>query len=760
MEPQEIGRVRKNTYNLRGFKRTFIFILIAAILVATGSVLAWKQVTNRLSQDARESIESAGRELAENFNYLLEAEFQILSSISVSLEAPAVLANKQRLVGYLERQNKRNVFDLTGYQAPDGTAWFSNGKTLKWFLSQAVVDAVYKQGQFISGRRKNPFENEDILIFAVPLKEGEEKGVVFATHTATFYRQTLTANLWQGNGIGIIMDKDGDIVLSAPKSSYGNIFEMMSDFLFDAGFSADQIKEEVSSGKSGLSGYSLRGEHRFAAYHPLKYNNWYAFAVLPTAFVAEKALGLMVMAWLICFSVIAVLVVCIVFMLRMQHQNGRALYAMGFVDSLTQADNLNSFHFKYASAVEAFKKKGVPFALAVVNINRFKAVNDIYGLEEGDKILKQVAAALQEGLQEGELFCRSSADEFLLLLACPGRTDLALRLENVAQRAGRFCQADGKCLPLSLTCGVYVVDEDSPFYIMVDRAKLALSSARQRAGAVYAFYDEAFRRRIVAEKHIESHMESALQNGEFKLYLQPKCDFKTGKIESAEALVRWEQPGKGLIAPDNFIPIFEKNGFILKLDWFMLKQTLGLLKEWKEAGLNIVPIGINFSRLHLDDPSFVEELSRLADEYGVDHQFLEAELTESVVFGNTAIMKRFVDDLHAKGFSVAMDDFGSGYSSLNVLKNLEFDCVKLDKEFLVREEGSTRMRAIISGLVSMIKSLGGKIVAEGVETQEQAQFLQSIGCDLAQGYLFYKPLSPQEFAKLLPAAGSTGQKAQ
>lgn len=749
MENKELGRIRKNSYNLRGFKRAFVFILVAAVLVATGSVLAWQQVTRRLSQDARESIASAGRELAENFNYLLEAEFQILSSISVSLETPAVLNYKERLVSYLERQNNRNLFDSTGYQAPDGTAWFSNGEQLNWFLSPQEVKTVYEQKRYVSGRRTDPFDNDDILVFAVPLKEGQETGVVFATHSASFYRQTLTANLWQGNGIGIIMDKSGDIVLSAPKSSFGNIFDMAEGFVFDGGFSAAKIKADIASGGNGLSGYSFNGEHRFASYYPLKFNQWYAFAVLPTAFVAQKALGLMVMAWLICFSVIAVLVVFIVFILRMQHQNGRALYQMGFVDALTQADNLNAFHFKYTSAVESFKQKGVPFALVVVNINRFKAVNDIYGFEEGDKILKQVALALQEGLQEGELFCRSSADEFLLLLACPGRTDLALRLENVAQRAGRFCQADGKCMPLSLTCGVYVVDEDVPFYIMVDRAKLALSSARQRAGAVYAFYDEEFRRRIVAEKNIESHMEAALQTEEFKIYLQPKCNFETGRVESAEALVRWEQPGKGLIAPDHFIPIFEKNGFILKLDWFMFKQTLSLLKQWKEAGLEVVPVGINFSRLHLDDSHFVEELSRLADEYGVEHRLLEAELTESVVFGNTDVMKRFVDDLHAKGFSVAMDDFGSGYSSLNVLKNLDFDCIKLDKEFLMREESSGRMRVIISGLVSMIKGLNSRIVAEGVETPEQAQFLQSIGCDLAQGYLFYKPLSPQEFAKLL-----------
>ena len=149
MENKELGRIRKNSYNLRGFKRAFVFILVAAVLVATGSVLAWQQVTRRLSQDARESIASAGRELAENFNYLLEAEFQILSSISVSLETPAVLNYKDRLVSYLERQNNRNLFDSTGYQAPDGTAWFSNGEQIKWFLSPQEVKTVYEQKRYI-----------------------------------------------------------------------------------------------------------------------------------------------------------------------------------------------------------------------------------------------------------------------------------------------------------------------------------------------------------------------------------------------------------------------------------------------------------------------------------------------------------------------------------------------------------------------------------------------------------------------------------
>ena len=182
---------------------------------------------------------------------------------------------------------------------------------------------------------------------------------------------------------------------------------------------------------------------------------------------------------------------------------------------------------------------------------------------------------------------------------------------------------------------------------------------------------------------------------------------------------------------------------------FTLEETLRLLKKWKEEGKPVVPVGVNFSRLHLQEPHFIDELAQTADKYGVEHQLLEIELTESVVFGNVDLMKQVIEGLHGKGFSVAMDDFGSGYSSLNVLKNLDFDCIKLDKEFLARGEGNPRMRQIISGLVRMVKSLGSGVVAEGVETAEQAEFLSRIGCDLAQGYLFSRPLPPQEFEKRL-----------
>ena len=737
-------------YRITGFKRSFGIILTAALAVAVGSVVYWQQVTNRLALDARQSIVIVSRELTDNFERLLGAELQVLTALSVSLEEPEVLENKSHLITYLNRQNRRNSFEMTGVQFPDGEAIFSNGLTRQDFLSKEEVATAYEHSHYVSSRRKDPFTQKEILVLAIPLRiDGEKRGLVFATQPTDLYENALASSSMHGEGLSFILTQKGDIVISYPEVPFENIFEFSQKAVFDKGLSGEQMKQDIIAGKEGLTGYSVNGNHRFSSYRPLAYNKWYGLSVLPTKSMAEKAQDLMLMSLILCLSIIAVLVVLLIFILRLQYQSSKALYKMGFVDPLTQNDNLNAFRMKFAKAAQDLKEEGKLVALALVNINRFKAVNDIYGFEQGDQILKQVAEALQTGLEEAELCCRSGADVFLLLLACPDREELGRRLDALLDRAGRFCRTGGECLPLSLTCGVYVIDEDVPFYIMMDRANLAWASAKRHAGRTCAFYDEAYRREIVNEKRIESSMEQALLKGEFQIYLQPKCDFKTGITRSAEALVRWEHPEKGLIPPDSFIPVFERNGFVLKLDLFILQESLCLLKRWLEEEKPIVPIGVNFSRLHLEDPSFISTLADMADQYGVPHSLLEIELTESVVFGNVERMKQVIDGLHEKGFSVAMDDFGSGYSSLNVLKNLYFDCIKLDKEFLAKGEGNPRMRQVISGAVKMIKSLGSSIVAEGVETKEQAEFLSRIGCDMAQGYLFSRPLPADEFEKRL-----------
>lgn len=737
-------------YKTEGFKRAFFLILVVALLVAAGALLYREQITQWLQTDARNALVADGRETTESISHLFGVQLQVLTSVAVSLEDSDQLENKAWLANYLHRQNQRNAFKVMGLQFPDGQTLFSDGRMLKNFLSAQEVQDTYEHSHLITAPRPGPFNGEQIIVLAIPMrKDRQPQGILFAGQTLKLYQEAFGNSSLGENGLSLIVNSQGDVLVSYPQAILDNVFEVAEDSVFDKGMSAARMRHDMHQGRSGVSGYVYNKKHRFSSYFPLGYNDWYVVSVLPTSSVVEKARDLVWMSLLLCLSVIVVLALLLGFILHLQHKNAKALFRSGFVDPLTGKDNLNAFQLKYASAVANFKARNCAFALVLININSFKAINNIYGFEQGDQVLKQVAKALQTGLAEGELFCRSSSDVFLLLLECPSREELGRRMDALAVRARQCCQVGSEYLPLSFTCGIYVVEEEVPFYIMLDRANLAWASAKAQAASLYAFYDREYLHKIVTEKRIEGSMEQALSNREFKVYLQPKCDFKTGRIVSAEALVRWQHPQRGVIPPDWFIPVFEKNGFVLKLDLYILREVAELLKRRQEAHLPIVPIGVNFSRLHLDDPQFIESLAQTADQAGVAHQLIEVELTESMVADDVERMKRVIDGLHTEGFSVAMDDFGAGYSSLNLLKNLDFDCVKLDKEFLARGEGNPRMRQVISGLVKMVKELGSKIVAEGVETKEQAEFLRSVGCDMAQGYLYSRPLPMEEFERKL-----------
>ena len=732
-------------YKIKGSKRAFTLVLVVALAVAAGSVLYWRQITSWLERDAQVSLEADAKENATNISHLLSIQLQVLTAVAVSLEEEE-LEDNARLISYLNEQNRRNSFQRMGFQFPDGKTLFSSGHTQRNFLSKSDVDATYEHSHFISAPRPDPFGTEPIVTLAVPVrKDHKGYGIVFATHPVSFYAQALAVSSLGSNGLSLLLDREGNVLISYPQVAVKNIFEIARGSVYDAGKSAEQIKQHLAQGESGTTGYVYNHAHRFASYVPLGYNGWYVMSVLPTQSVAEKAQRLVLLSLVLCLSVIGVLSFLLIFILRLQYQSAKELYKMGFIDPLLKSDNLNAFRLKFADAAQALREKKTPPALLVANINQFKAINDMYGFERGDEILLQVARSLQNELQEDELFCRSGSDVFLLLLACPDPETLGKRVEKMLENAGHGCNIEHKQVHLRLTGGIYILEEEIPFYIMLDRANLAAASAKQRAGSLYGFYESESLRRLVTEKRIESDMEHALQNAEFKLYLQPKCDFKTGRIVSAEALVRWQHATQGMIRPDWFIPVFEKNGFVVPLDWYMFRQVVQALKKWIDGKLPVVPVGVNFSRLHLDEPDFIGKIVRIADEIGVPPRLLEIELTESVVCGNLERMKGVIDELHAAGFSVAMDDFGAGYSSLNVLKNLDFDCVKLDKEFLAKGEGNPRQLQVISGLVRMIKELGCHVVAEGVETQEQAKFLASIGCDMAQGFLYSRPLPASEF---------------
>lgn len=265
----------------------------------------------------------------------------------------------------------------------------------------------------------------------------------------------------------------------------------------------------------------------------------------------------------------------------------------------------------------------------------------------------------------------------------------------------------------------------------------------------YVYYDESLTEEALHKIEIENKMEKALANEEFLVYLQPKYYLKDELIGGAEALVRWKIPGEELLLPNSFIPIFERNGFVVKLDFYMLRKVCSIIKGWMDLLIEPVVVSVNFSRMHLSNGDFVRELREVVDSYGIERRYIEIEITETVIYDNIEALEGIITELHESGFTISMDDFGSGYSSLSMLKDLPVDVIKMDRSFFINQKDVCRSKIVLGNVIGMAAELGICIVAEGVEDREHIELLRSLNCDMVQGYFYAKPMPENEFRVLL-----------
>lgn len=382
-----------------------------------------------------------------------------------------------------------------------------------------------------------------------------------------------------------------------------------------------------------------------------------------------------------------------------------------------------------------------------LNIRNFKYVNRKLSYRSGNEIMKQYAAHLKEHLDSEEMVARPGGDNFIVLLKKEHTPGFLRLLENVevSHKAG---DREYK-FELKATIGVTHLKgvEDAGEVMM--RSSVAYQVARDKEGGAVAYYDEQKYSNIMKQKDISANFDDALKNEEFVVYYQPKVRTRDSKIGGAEALIRWYFKGS-IVSPGEFIPILEKDGSICRLDFYVLDKVCAFLKRLQEEGQDYLKISVNFSRCHMENKHLAEDIVAVINKHGVPHKYIEVELTESEDFKDYEEISKLVNKLKQYDIATSIDDFGTGYSSLNMLRLAEIDLLKIDRSFVqMDEEFERKFRDIVmlKNIVRMAKELGIQIVAEGVETKEQYEYLSTTGCDMMQGYYFDKPLPEDEFIK-------------
>ncbi len=412
---------------------------------------------------------------------------------------------------------------------------------------------------------------------------------------------------------------------------------------------------------------------------------------------------------------------------------------------LTQLYNLRAYFYLCGEQMRMEPEK--KYAVIVMDIAQFKAVNEFCGRGTGDEVLCVIARSMQRIELEwaDTISCHIRADVFSLFTSYKEQQELVTIINRIIEDIDAF-QVDCKILPAFGICTSELAGLNVSF--MKDCATTALNTIKGKFYASYAFFDERMREEQLRAKRIENEIVAALKNGEFALYIQPKVDMVTNKIIGGEALVRWIHPERGMISPGEFIPVLEKNGFIINVDDYIWERVFAFIRDLENSDIDPVPISINVSRVHAYDNKFCQTLCDLRDRYQINPAYIPLELTESAFLGNEQVMYSRMEYLRSLGFSISMDDFGTGYSTMKMLKNQPMDEIKIDREFISDLENDMS-RVVISHTIRMLQDMNTSIIVEGVETETQKAFLLEHNCNRAQGFLFYRPMPAEEFRKLL-----------
>ena len=458
----------------------------------------------------------------------------------------------------------------------------------------------------------------------------------------------------------------------------------------------------------------------------------------------EACIGKMTGVLAISFLVFGIL---FFLLFKSYNESGKRLEQLAFSDEITGGINKMEFAMRYQELCR--KQKADQYALVFMDSVDFKQINETLGKQNGDKMLRYFYTVIEKFLdkEEYEFAARTEMDHFFLCLKEREPQKLQKRMEKIIREINSFQYTDLPRYRVKFRLGVsFVKDNGTDITVIQDQTRAALKSQTAKEAGKCAFYNCEVAQKQQREREMNNRFVQALADEEFQVYLQPKVSLQQRKIKGAEALVRWDYPGRGILPPSEFIPLLENSGKIQALEKYIFERVCRWLKQREGEKKKLYPVSVNLSRSHFAREDFMEDFIRIADDYRVDKSLLEFEVTETLFLEHAHLsrVEEGIRIMHEQGFLCSLDDFGSGYSSFTMLKDFDIDVLKLDRSFFL-DLHSEKARSIIACIQELAESLHIKTVAEGIETQEQLAYVNSMHCDVIQGFYFSRPLPLKEF---------------
>lgn len=730
-----------------------VFGIIAVFFICGGLFSAYLRRIK--SETMQEQVAAEAEEYKIRILKQLEADLQTLSSMAAVLKD---VEDMQKMSEYLDEANQSNAFLAMAYFKQDGEGVISTAGRRP--MTDAVLSDLTQEGQ--DGIRKalegessvsrlfmsNVSDNR-VFAYSVPVyKEGQITGALTASDHIEIFEDILTGNtVMSGGGYIHMLGSEGNFLVRSSKSVVKKDLESIFDGPYLSGESRQETREALKEQKSVTSSFRYEGKKYPFLLEPVGINGWYLFCVNTGDGISENIAASSLAIQVTFYAVLLMVLLLMLYGYHLLRRYNRNLVQLAYHDPLTGAENLSCFRRKLDREMQ--KGSG---SVAAVSIQRFPFIKETFGNERAERLLYRTKTVIERHLKKEEFFCRDTEDRFYIFLTDTDKKILTSRMDRMLREIEHSSSiARTTDYQLKLYCGITFIDSleenQRESGNLISRASLALERIIHTHVQTIRFFDTKMHQREKLEDYIEGHMEQALKDGEFRLFLQPKKNIQRGTLAGAEALVRWKKEDGRMIFPDQFIPLFENNGFCTVLDLYMVEQACRQIRSWMERGITPVPISVNQSKLLFYEPEYVQKLVDLTDRYQISPKMIILEILEGMALENVEELNKKVALLQEKGFRVSLDDFGSGYSSLNTLARLHINELKLDRGFLMNMslEDQERGTLIIKKVIQMAKDLDISVVAEGVETPEDQELLRALQCDIGQGYLYSKPVEAEEF---------------
>ena len=726
-----------------------LLTILAALFSIAVTVLAGSYaVVDELEDQLRQNLEDVANQNAVALYNRIHSNHLLLEGLSENMHGVTTETVEETLQSFTvfidDYELKRFTFCF-----PDGTCYSTDGGVADLSFREFFKRGMEGKGT-ISGVLSDALEESHGLVnvMTIPIFDdnGNVEGVFGLTYNTQTFNDALQIDCLNGQGYSCAINEDGQIMVAMGS----NILQLSKNIFSDV-LGIDQrnqetisrLQKQMSENASG-GGQLYRSEGAYYYSTPVELMEgdvtWYMLTIVPADVFENRADPIQTSLYVMIAMVALFIIIGAALLIILSREQQMMLLRFAYEDHITKGDNYAKF------CINMEKRKKRLGYLVAMDITNFSNINIAAGKNAGDALICDIWQMLVSGLQEDEFAAHVRDDIYIMFLLASDDDSLLERLKHISDRINRRAkqiQVKG----IHARYGIYHMKESDELQDAYGKARMAREHAKIQKEQRYAFYDEIDHERIQQDEQLEERFEESLKAGDFEVWYQPKYSAASGEIVGSEALVRWRDKDGSMISPGRFIPLFEQNGMIAKLDEYMFRAVTRQQVKWKDEGRKIYPVSINFSRASLYHADVFERYQSILKESGIEPEYIQLEVTESAMEGKKDI-RVLLEQFRNMGIQILMDDFGTGYSSLATLNMRCFDTIKLDKS-LIDHIGNKNGEILMCYIIDMGHQLELHITAEGVENPKQLEFLKQNKCDDIQGFLFARPMPSDQFEKLL-----------